>query len=1012
VEALAYWGLTVKRIGDNSVRKVYKLSLVVHIVLVLTLIPAPERVYAQWPPFWFGLTPSYDSGKITYRITFSKRVDWAMPDVAIKIPLPEGTRFLEASAQPGTSVDFEGTEVTFFTSSVLVRSIKTASFIVEVTAPTVTVFTTHAWIAWQGDYPGDYLTEDVSIDITVTRQPLNWEGRPSPRLQLEASATVADDGITYTIYPRNVHWRRMWDLKISVPISEGTTFLSAEAPPSFVTSFDGREVSFSILELEGYVKIPPLSFKVSTEGVTAPFVVTHAWAVWKNVGGGVAKEQTRTGDIIVQPHTSQQVVADMIGDVPFSNYDLTSIALQEDGPALKIIFYPVGDLGPVGEPLQYNLYIDNDCRADTGMWINYRGVEYRVRYDHKKGQATVFSWGEERWNWDKPIKVNSLAGGRTVNVWVPYDLLEDDPSTGLRAGRQFCWTVEAANRTTAFNPSPPYEKLPNSGELRLTQYEAVATAIATETEAPATWPSTGAFVNVGDVWQYLPGWSEPPSTWRAIGFDDGDWFSGPTSIGYGDGDHATDLSLIKSPVQEDDTPILVQRTITQSGMILAVPPSGDYGSVFMRRAFTVTHPASLTQLTLEIDYQDGFVAYLNGVEVARRGLGAPGSPVSYNTPATDHEAGTPEVIDLSGHITDLVTGTNVLAIQTHRSVEGSDLSIVPELTWEINPPVDIIPPNGSNASASVPSKAPSVTGISGKLAVPLNNDWALYDVHIFSMPDGKEIARIPNARQPNVRFDGQRMLINREGNGVENVYEYHFADGTEKQVSDAPKDSHPFYDPSGTRVVYGNPELTPHANAYRICVQCSLLPPHQEAEPRCQDITKLGMLVSAGLRDEIWGYHPVWTANDMIAYRGCNSWVWRPSSCGIYIVSSTSTRGFSDGFIPRQLTRDTSDIPSDTKGNLIAFTSHREGNWEAYVMGLDGAGVKNLSNSPSSSDGLPTISPDGNWVAFVSDRSGRWAIWAAPVAGGPAQKLFDLPGDNPWGDGDRAWTNERISWGP
>jgi hypothetical protein len=172
------------------------------------------------------------------------------------------------------------------------------------------------------------------------------------------------------------------------------------------------------------------------------------------------------------------------------------------------------------------------------------------------------------------------------------------------------------------------------------------------------------------------------------------------------------------------------------------------------------------------------------------------------------------------------------------------------------------------------------------------------------------------------------------------------------------------------------------------------------------------MLVSAGLRDEIWGYHPVWTASDMIAYRGCNSWSRKPTSCGIYIVSSTSTRGFSDGFIPRQLTHSTEDIPSDTKGNLIAFTSHQEGNWEAYLMGLDGAGVKNLSNSPNSNDGLPTISPDGNWVAFVSDRSGRWAVWVVPVAGGSAHKLFDLPSDNPWGDGDRAWTNERISWGP
>jgi hypothetical protein len=803
----------VKSSGDN-VRKACKLSLAICIVLVLVLIPAPERVHAQWPPFRFHLTPSYDNGKITYRIEFYSRVDWTMTHVTFKIPLPVGTRFLEASAQQTTSVDFDGAEVTFFTSD-LYRPIRTASFVVEVADPKMTVFTAHAWIAWQGDHPGDYLTEDVSIDIT--EQPLNWEVPSTSSLELEARATVADDVIIYAIYPRRVGWSRMWDLKVNVAVPEGTTFLSAEAPPPFVASFDGREVSFSSLELERYAQVGPLSFRVSTEGVAAPFVVTHAWAVWKNVGRGVAEEQARTGDIVVQPHASQWVASDMIGDVPFSNYDLTSIALQEDGPALKIIFYVVGDLGPVGEPLEYSLYIDGDCRTDTGLWRSYRGVEFRVRYRHGKGKADISFWDEEkrRWIYSGPIEMNSPVGGMVV-LWVPYDSLED--------GRQFCWVGEARNTTSAFSSNPPTEMVPNGTDLRLAQYEAVVTATATEAETSAVElsPTTS---DIGDVRRDLPRWNAP------------------------------------------------------------------------------------------------------------------------------------------------------------------------------------------NVPIPVPSVTPSVTDISGKLAVPLNNDWALYDVHIFSLPGGEEIAKISNARQPNFRFDGQKMLINREGGGVENVFEYNFADGTERQVSDAPRDSHPFYNPSGTRVVYGNPELTPHVHGYRICVQCSLLPPYQETEPRCQDITKLGMLVSAGLRDEIWGYNPVWTVNDMIAYRGCNSWD-RFTSCGIYIVSSTSTRGFSDGFIPRQLTQDTSDIPSDTKGNLIAFTSHREGNWESYVMGLDGTGVKNLSNDPNSNDGLPTISPDGNWVAFVSDRSSRWAVWVVPVVGGPAQKLFDLPGNHPWGDGDRAWTNERISWGP
>jgi len=203
----------------------------------------PGKVYAQWPPFSFRLTPSYENGQITYDIQFFSQADWAITDVTIKIPLPAGTRFVEANAQSGVEVEFDGTEVTFFASTLPRDSISDTSFIVRVVDPTSTVFTTHAWIAWKGDQPGDYLTTDVPIDIT--RQSLNWEKPPASRLQLEASAIVADDIVTYLIYPKNVRgsrYVRLQDVKINVPVPEGTTFLSAEASSPFTASFDGKEV--------------------------------------------------------------------------------------------------------------------------------------------------------------------------------------------------------------------------------------------------------------------------------------------------------------------------------------------------------------------------------------------------------------------------------------------------------------------------------------------------------------------------------------------------------------------------------------------------------------------------------------------------------------------------------------------------------------------------------------------------------------------------------------------------
>lgn len=162
---------------------------------------------------------------------------------------------------------------------------------------------------------------------------------------------------------------------------------------------------------------------------------------------------------------------------------------------------------------------------------------------------------------------------------------------------------------------------------------------------------------------------------------------------------------------------------------------------------------------------------------------------------------------------------------------------------------------------------------------------------------------------------------------------------------------------------------------------------------------------------DLQGTHPVWTSNDLIAFKGCNSWA-GSQLCGIFTVPSASTKRLSNGFIPKQLTRDTSDTPSDTKGNFITFTSQRDGDWEAYIMDLNGNGLQNLSNSPESNDGIPTISPDQQWVAFVSDRGGQWAIWAVPSSGGTPQKLFDLPTNSPWGDQDLSWLTERISWGP
>ena len=95
---------------------------------------------------------------------------------------------------------------------------------------------------------------------------------------------------------------------------------------------------------------------------------------------------------------------------------------------------------------------------------------------------------------------------------------------------------------------------------------------------------------------------------------------------------------------------------------------------YLRIPFTLSDPSSLDSLTLRMHYDDGFVAYLNGVEVARRN--APVGSVSANAvSATDRprsEVEYVESINISSFLGQLNSGTNVLAIHALNDAIDSD----------------------------------------------------------------------------------------------------------------------------------------------------------------------------------------------------------------------------------------------------------------------------------------------------------------------------------------------------
>lgn len=164
----------------------------------------------------------------------------------------------------------------------------------------------------------------------------------------------------------------------------------------------------------------------------------------------------------------------------------------------------------------------------------------------------------------------------------------------------------------------------------------------------------------------IPTGGELGLTWTQQGFDDSAWLAGTTGVGY---DYAGYTGLDVGAMRN------VNRT------------------VYVRIPFEASGTANVDRLLLRMRFEDGFVAWLNGVEVALVSA-LPGIQLAWNSGATvnreDAEAVEPLDLDITAYKGALVEGDNVLAIQgLNSSLSSSDLLVLPELVAveveQINP---------------------------------------------------------------------------------------------------------------------------------------------------------------------------------------------------------------------------------------------------------------------------------------------------------------------------------------
>mgnify|MGYP001567020691 CR=1 FL=1 len=146
--------------------------------------------------------------------------------------------------------------------------------------------------------------------------------------------------------------------------------------------------------------------------------------------------------------------------------------------------------------------------------------------------------------------------------------------------------------------------------------------------------STKVQIKEGDEWRYFKGAPKPPKQWNKGGFDDNSWQIGPSGFGYGQERSGTNLGDMR----------------------------GNYLTVYVRRDLVVNDPNAVTNMTLSIECDGPFIAYLNGIEIIRNVSGLPG-----------------ERLDVSGFIHELFPGENILAVEgSNDDINSDGFSFTPE----------------------------------------------------------------------------------------------------------------------------------------------------------------------------------------------------------------------------------------------------------------------------------------------------------------------------------------------
>jgi len=231
-------------------------------------------------------------------------------------------------------------------------------------------------------------------------------------------------------------------------------------------------------------------------------------------------------------------------------------------------------------------------------------------------------------------------------------------------------------------------------------------------------PEGTPLVRPGEKWRLWRGKTSPPAGWNTRAFDASAWEHLPSGFGYGT--NPAELKTVTTRL--DDM------------------KQDRYLSIFVRAKFNISDPSRARKLILKVAFDDGFVAFLNGKEVVREGLG--GNPPGFRQGASATVADAVEKqFDLTPHLSKLRAGENLLALQGHNvNTSSSDFVLSPSLfaVLPTSPPAQDKP-----GPLKLVGSQGEIRGIDfsldGSRLAAAGDDRM---VRIWRLSDGQEVARL------------------------------------------------------------------------------------------------------------------------------------------------------------------------------------------------------------------------------------------------------------------------------